>query len=455
MAGKPINLQDIEKLELNKIDKSQIKNTLTETEIGNVLDATQGKVLDDKISVLNGKVNSIKIYSTLADFGITDKFSTIEECVLLMGNNSLLVTETYVLFSDLSIFPSTGYGILTIDSYSQQRTKIEYVEALEKASGVTKIWIASFRNASTPKYDWQQIATTTDTTALDDKINVLSSESIKYIGNITTFSQVDKTGYYTIAACLDDTIPVQYGTLRAYLDGSEKTVEATGHYGSDIVQCSAAYNNNTKQWKWKQVATTDAVKYLNNQDNWNTGNTTPKDYLNVMKPNGARTYHDLGISVDDGYWCNVFGINNYNGDTGVTELAFTDKGKIFFRTQVGVAKMENWNNTHWKQLATTTKTQLSLVNGWVVNDWRTCEITRVGQSVNGIIHMKGGTQTYGTTITTLPSQFIPTANKDCIGLCHNGSGWIPCIVYITTDGIVGVYDIPSNLNVVIPLSYSI
>ena len=94
------------------------------------------------------------------------------------------------------------------------------------------------------------------------QIEVLSREALKYIGSITTFSQVDKTGYYTIAGCLDDTIPVQYGTLRAYLDGSEKTVEATGYYGSDIVQCSAAYNNNTKQWKWKQSATTTKTDIL-------------------------------------------------------------------------------------------------------------------------------------------------------------------------------------------------
>lgn len=35
-----------------KIDKTQIKNTLTETVVGNVLDATQGKIIDDKITVL-------------------------------------------------------------------------------------------------------------------------------------------------------------------------------------------------------------------------------------------------------------------------------------------------------------------------------------------------------------------------------------------------------------------
>lgn len=37
----------------NKIDKTQIKNTLTETAVGNVLDSTQGKILNDKVGVLS------------------------------------------------------------------------------------------------------------------------------------------------------------------------------------------------------------------------------------------------------------------------------------------------------------------------------------------------------------------------------------------------------------------
>lgn len=46
--SRPELIQDVE----NKIDKTQIKNILTETTIGNVLDASQGKVLNDKIEQL-------------------------------------------------------------------------------------------------------------------------------------------------------------------------------------------------------------------------------------------------------------------------------------------------------------------------------------------------------------------------------------------------------------------
>lgn len=57
-------LQDIESLQQGKIDKTQIKNNLTETTVGNVLDATQGKVLSEQISTLkNGSLISRGYYN--------------------------------------------------------------------------------------------------------------------------------------------------------------------------------------------------------------------------------------------------------------------------------------------------------------------------------------------------------------------------------------------------------
>lgn len=47
-----------------KIDKTQIKNSLTETEIGNTLDATQGKVLNDRLGLLESdclKLGHVKV----------------------------------------------------------------------------------------------------------------------------------------------------------------------------------------------------------------------------------------------------------------------------------------------------------------------------------------------------------------------------------------------------------
>lgn len=87
--SKPINLQNIENLKQNKIDKIQIKNTLIETIEGNVLDATQGKVLSDKI----GDIDSLQTVDK------TSIVNAINELKTASGNNTMfgvgeLVHET-------------------------------------------------------------------------------------------------------------------------------------------------------------------------------------------------------------------------------------------------------------------------------------------------------------------------------------------------------------------------
>ena len=379
-----------------KVGTSQIKNNLTETTTGNVLDATQGKVLNDKISVLNVD------RGYLSSKNITDANEAIQNGIYKIRYDCLNLPEASSGSIDVSIYDTSIIFQKLINANMNTWVRIR------KSS----VWT-----------DWKQIATTTHITGLNDKITILDGVGFKYNGNITTFSQINKTGYYTIFGCSDGTIPIQYGTLKAYLSGSEKTITAMGWYNNEIIQCFASYNNNTSKWTWQQIATTDSVKQLNNVSNFNTGNTTPKDYLNVMKPNGARTYNDLGISVNDGYWCNVFGINNYNGDTGVTELAFTDKGKIFFRTQVGVAKMENWNDTHWQQIATTTKTNIlcTAKPGFTIHADKSYMINNVLHLNLIIVPSDGGnfpTTKSFSAVCTLPSNISKNGRRyalSCLG----------------------------------------
>ena len=240
MAGKPINLQDIEKLELNKIDKSQIKNTLTETEIGNVLDASQGKVLNDKISVLNVD------RGYLSSKNITDANEAIQNGIYKIRYDCLNLPEASSGSIDVSIYDTSIIFQKLINANMNTWVRIR------KSS----VWT-----------DWKQIATTTHITGLNDKINVLDGVGFKYNGNITTFSQINKTGYYTIFGCLDGTIPIQYGTLKAYLSGSEKTITAMGWYNNEIIQCFASYNNNTSKWTWQQLATTTKTDILDTLKN--------------------------------------------------------------------------------------------------------------------------------------------------------------------------------------------
>lgn len=334
-----------------KVGTSQIKNNLTETTTGNVLDATQGKVLNDKISVLENRT-----YWTVQDVNSEFTANTpLYTIIQAMNNGSVL--HCGIVASDTSIYPTT-HGMLYIYKRNNEWVDIKFTK-LGTQANATK-WVTSIKDKSTGElHPWILVATTTDTTALDNKINVLPNK----------------------------------------------------------------------------------IKKLNNEDNWNAGNTTPKDYLNVMKPNGARTYNDLGISINDGYWCNVFGINNYNGDTGVTELAFTDKGKIFFRTQVGVAKMENWNDTHWQQLATTTKTDILFPYASGYSDYNSSYGTLLSKNtLNEVIlniYAKPTSGTFGTStvkIGTLPVGYRPKKNMEINARTSSGVGTLT----LYTNGAVNV-----------------
>ena len=135
------------------------------------------------------------------------------------------------------------------------------------------------------------------------RVDVLSNKALKYIGVVTTFSEVNETGYYTVAGCLDGTIPIQYGTLKAYLSGSEKTIETVGFKDNKTIQCHASYNNNTKQWVWEQSATKNEINEVSNQkfirSDANTEGrdtpTKPSEYTLGLFTNQIKTFASMGI----------------------------------------------------------------------------------------------------------------------------------------------------------------
>ncbi len=86
-----VDLNQIDNLSTNKIDKTQIKNTLTETATGNVLDAKQGKVLNDKIEShlsympINVKQPPLGLIAVVGD-GETDDYTALQAIMNFAGN---------------------------------------------------------------------------------------------------------------------------------------------------------------------------------------------------------------------------------------------------------------------------------------------------------------------------------------------------------------------------------
>lgn len=193
---------------------------------------------------------------------------------------------------------------------------------------------------------------------LSEQINVLSREALKYIGNITTFSEVNETGYYTVAGCLDGTIPIQYGTLKAYLSGSEKTIETVGFKDNKTIQCHASYNN-TKQWAWEQSATKNEINEVSNQkfirSDANTEGrdtpTKPSEYTLGLFTNQIKTFASMGIQGSG--FAHVIGVNEWTDTTaGVHELMFAGT-KMYHRESISP---DAWGQLY--EIATTTKTDI-------------------------------------------------------------------------------------------------
>lgn len=80
-------LQDKIALVDNKIDKANVANNLTTTEADFVLDARQGKALQDQLTTLNGSLNSKKIPS----FGIENIFTGNPFCIVNNGSDVISV----------------------------------------------------------------------------------------------------------------------------------------------------------------------------------------------------------------------------------------------------------------------------------------------------------------------------------------------------------------------------
>lgn len=195
----------INELKKDKIDKSQIKNNLTETNAGNVLDATQGKVLNDKISDLTRQQN-IKHYYSLAQIGLEDsQFAGL--------------TQTQAF--DLLVNTMRRYSILQIrcdSSVSNFREAIyQYSNRTNSGKGVIALlevnvygnerYDARISGENLPTFlfecagyptvtsDWQQIATTNKLYTDSSIPEIIVSEANLNTYNTLSNSLPNKTYY--------------------------------------------------------------------------------------------------------------------------------------------------------------------------------------------------------------------------------------------------------------------
>lgn len=118
------------------VAKGQIVNNLLATEPGNVLDATQGKALKEYYDRLNSDLGGFKIYSTVAQLGLTSATVTdLKQVVNAMPDMSRLCCSADGQFPNI-VFP-TSYGTLEIIRININRVSLKYYVSIPDAIGKT------------------------------------------------------------------------------------------------------------------------------------------------------------------------------------------------------------------------------------------------------------------------------------------------------------------------------
>lgn len=132
--------------------------------------------------------------------------------------------------------------------------------------------------------------------------------------------------------------------------------------------------------------------------------TKPSDYKSQFTFAGLKSEGVTGLPT----WSHVFGVNAYSGIDGFTnvyEYAFCN-GEMYIRNQYPLNE-DTWGE--WQQLATTSKTDISLLNGWVAGfpDQYAMHLVKTGNMVNIIACITGGVGSVSTGIATIPVEFRP------------------------------------------------
>lgn len=119
LTGSAVSAQEIldviaDKVANKLLAKNQIINNLLATQTGNVLDATQGKVLMDKITQLNSELPKIVYLRDVGDIALL--LSNINKEIVFFSLNGTDYSGSKPINDDSFIY-GTGYAVLRYDSY--------------------------------------------------------------------------------------------------------------------------------------------------------------------------------------------------------------------------------------------------------------------------------------------------------------------------------------------------
>lgn len=112
------NWDTVETQLLNRVTKSQIKNNLTETAAGNVLDATQGKILNEQINILADDIDKMTPKTITSVFDIDSDRTYSVSGDANMPSDSKYIIDARIFTSDIRFFSLTAMNVNTGEVYT-------------------------------------------------------------------------------------------------------------------------------------------------------------------------------------------------------------------------------------------------------------------------------------------------------------------------------------------------
>lgn len=335
--------------------------------------------------------------------------------------------------------------------------------------------------------EWEQLATTEDTTAIDNKITAIQKNlnEFKYYrttaelgltSSNTTQEVIESMKSNSIFICGDSIADnpsksrgtmtiVKLGIARAY--GTFTSIEASDK--GAMWTCSYSTSTSPYFSGWKQIATSDVTTSLDSrvsvlealQNGWKvynnlseinssfTENTTIKDVLLAMKDSSMLIvrYTNAPTTVLP-YKMGVVTI--IKGNEHRNTVQFTDTSGNFYVTNYHVSGNPNCD---WRQLAITQKINtLNMVNGWSLYQSRG-NYTITGKTVTVNAMVKGGIGASGTTVMN----GLPTSSQVVPFLCFDIETGTVLHGCVTGTSLQVYYNSPSweGKTVVITVSYNI
>lgn len=220
---------------------------------------------------------------------------------------------------------------------------------------------------------------------------------------------------------------------------AEKILEAiTGHKNDKQAHPNLSEQINVLSTGVSNIENTRKLKtYLGLQD---IGMTTESTFLEIAQamPNNSTILFSSYAPLN---WFP----QSVTGDRNDIEITRYGGGISYIKVWLSNVKTGVWHGYYteqtglvWQQLATTTKTDISLLNGWTVYLGQISAV-KIGNLVTiPDVRLKGGTGTKGTILFNLPQGFRPPATRHVMTIKY---GTTPTLLTVSSNGNVSIlYD---------------